>query len=136
MFMTHLISLVFFLAQSGWRQPLAAFTALPLEVQGHVWANIATQYLCIWGVFAVQTHTSALGFTLATTLRKLVSLILSLWYFGHALTFDSTQLASIAAVSAGSMAYPFLRGPAAPAHARVEAEAKRCTSPIQARVVR
>ncbi|XP_062572958.1 UDP-xylose and UDP-N-acetylglucosamine transporter-like [Saccostrea cucullata] len=48
--------------------------------------NILTQYICIRSVFILTTECTALTVTLIVTLRKFVSLILSIFYFNNPFT--------------------------------------------------
>lgn len=48
--------------------------------------NLLTQYICIRSVFILTTECSALSVTLVVTLRKFVSLILSIFYFHNPFT--------------------------------------------------
>ncbi|KAI4219404.1 MAG: hypothetical protein LQ349_008361, partial [Xanthoria aureola] len=47
--------------------------------------NALTQYLCIRGVNLLGARTSALGVTIVLNMRKLASLLLSIWLFGNQL---------------------------------------------------
>jgi len=49
-------------------------------------ANVITQYICIRSVFILTTECSALTVTLVVTLRKFVSLVLSILYFKNPFT--------------------------------------------------
>ncbi|XP_065183348.1 UDP-xylose and UDP-N-acetylglucosamine transporter-like isoform X2 [Sycon ciliatum] len=49
-------------------------------------ANTLTQYVCIRGVFYLTTACPSLTVTLIITLRKFVSLIFSIFFFGNAFT--------------------------------------------------
>lgn len=49
-------------------------------------ANVITQYICIQSVFVLTTECSALTVTLVVTLRKFLSLLLSIWYFNNSFT--------------------------------------------------
>ncbi|KAF6086847.1 solute carrier family 35 member B4 [Phyllostomus discolor] len=48
--------------------------------------NVATQYVCIRGVFILTTECASLTVTLVVTLRKFVSLIVSILYFQNPFT--------------------------------------------------
>ena len=48
--------------------------------------NTLTQYVCISSVFVLTTECTSLTVTLVTTLRKFVSLIISITYFGNKFT--------------------------------------------------
>lgn len=49
--------------------------------------NTLTQYVCISSVFVLTTECTSLTVTLVTTLRKFVSLIISIVYFGNKFTY-------------------------------------------------
>lgn len=48
-------------------------------------ANALTQYLCIRGVNMLGARTSALGVSIVLNIRKLISLLASIWLFGNQL---------------------------------------------------
>ncbi|KAL2094070.1 hypothetical protein ACEWY4_011382 [Coilia grayii] len=48
--------------------------------------NVITQYVCIRGVFILTTECASLTVTLVVTLRKFLSLIISIWYFQNPFT--------------------------------------------------
>ncbi|CAL8375786.1 unnamed protein product [Arctogadus glacialis] len=48
--------------------------------------NVITQYVCIRGVFILTTECASLTVTLVVTLRKFLSLIVSVWYFQNPFT--------------------------------------------------
>jgi len=48
--------------------------------------NVATQYICISGVFILTTECASLTVTLVVTLRKFLSLLFSIWYFSNPFT--------------------------------------------------
>ncbi|KAA6410078.1 MAG: udp-n-acetylglucosamine transporter yea4 [Lasallia pustulata] len=48
-------------------------------------ANALTQYLCIRGVNMLGARTSALGVSIVLNIRKLISLLISIWLFGNQL---------------------------------------------------
>lgn len=64
-------------------------------------ANALTQYICIRGVNLLSARTSALGVTIALNVRKLISLILSIWIFGNELPPGVLVGAAIVFGSAG-----------------------------------
>ncbi|KAL8907578.1 MAG: hypothetical protein Q9207_001315 [Kuettlingeria erythrocarpa] len=47
--------------------------------------NALTQYLCIRGVNLLSARTTALGVTVVLNMRKLASLLISIWLFGNRL---------------------------------------------------
>ena len=48
--------------------------------------NVVTQYICISSVFKLSTECTSLTVTLVVTLRKFVSLVISIFYFGNEFT--------------------------------------------------
>lgn len=51
--------------------------------------NVLTQYACIRGVNLLAAASSALTVTIVLNIRKLVSLLLSIWLFGNRLAFGT-----------------------------------------------
>ncbi|ORX91430.1 UAA transporter [Basidiobolus meristosporus CBS 931.73] len=51
--------------------------------------NILTQYVCISGVHRLTGMATSLTLNLVLTLRKLVSLVISVWYFDNELSFEA-----------------------------------------------
>lgn len=49
--------------------------------------NALTQYLCIRGVYMILSASSSLTLNVALTLRKLASILLSVWLFSHSFLF-------------------------------------------------
>ncbi|XP_076338868.1 ER GDP-fucose transporter [Tachypleus tridentatus] len=49
--------------------------------------NVITQYICIRSVYRITTELSSLSVTLIVTLRKFLSLLLSIFYFQNPFTF-------------------------------------------------
>lgn len=64
--------------------------------------NVLTQYACIRGVNLLAAATSALTVTIVLNIRKLVSLLLSIWLFGNRLA-AGTLLGAIVVFSAGAL---------------------------------
>jgi UDP-xylose/UDP-N-acetylglucosamine transporter B4 len=64
--------------------------------------NVLTQYACIRGVNLLAAAASALTVTIVLNVRKLVSLLLSIWLFGNRLS-PGTLLGAIIVFSAGGM---------------------------------
>merc|ERR1719481_2473265 len=65
------------------------FTLLGLEVPSmliYLALNVATQYICISGVFVLTTECQSLTVTLVITIRKFLSLLFSIWYFSNPFT--------------------------------------------------
>ncbi|KAL8910457.1 MAG: hypothetical protein Q9171_004251 [Xanthocarpia ochracea] len=67
--------------------------------------NAFTQYLCIRGVNLLGARTSALGVTIVLNMRKLASLLLSIWLFGNQLPPGVLVGATIVFGSAGVWAW-------------------------------
>ncbi|OQR74628.1 UDP-xylose and UDP-N-acetylglucosamine transporter-like [Tropilaelaps mercedesae] len=55
---------------------------LPVGI-GALVANVLTQFVCISSVFRLSTECTSLTVTLVVTLRKFISLIISIFYFGN-----------------------------------------------------
>ena len=64
--------------------------------------NVLTQYACIRGVNLLASASSALTVTLVLNIRKLVSLLLSIWLFGNKLS-SGTFLGAFIVFFAGGM---------------------------------
>jgi UDP-xylose/UDP-N-acetylglucosamine transporter B4 len=64
--------------------------------------NVLTQYACIRGVNLLASASSALTVTIVLNVRKLVSLLLSIWLFGNRLS-PGTLVGAIIVFSAGGM---------------------------------
>lgn len=57
------------------------------EVVFYMILNVITQCVCIHGVYSLTSSFGTLTCTLVLTLRKIMSLILSIWYFNNVFTF-------------------------------------------------
>jgi UDP-xylose/UDP-N-acetylglucosamine transporter B4 len=80
--------------------------------------NVLTQYACIRGVNLLAAASSALTVTIVLNIRKLVSLLLSIWLFGNRLAFGTLTGAAIVFFAGGLYSLdgrrkPPLRRPAA-----------------------
>jgi UDP-xylose/UDP-N-acetylglucosamine transporter B4 len=64
--------------------------------------NVLTQYACIKGVNLLAASASALSVTIVLNVRKLVSLLLSIWLFGNKLA-PGTLIGAVIVFSAGAM---------------------------------
>lgn len=104
LFYSHVLSLPLFLPTfpqilSQWRGMLASpplhstglvsgisvspfLQHLPVQL-GYLLVNILTQYLCIRGVHLLNARSSSLTVTIVLNIRKLVSLLLSIYLFGN-----------------------------------------------------
>lgn len=60
---------------------------IPIPVMWvYIIGNMITQYMCIKSVFVLTTECPSLTVTLVVTLRKFISLLFSIFYFGNAFT--------------------------------------------------
>lgn len=64
--------------------------------------NVLTQYACIRGVNLLAAASTALTVTIVLNIRKLVSLLLSIWLFGNRLAFG-TLVGAFVVFSAGGL---------------------------------
>lgn len=64
--------------------------------------NVLTQYACIRGVNLLAATSSALTVTIVLNIRKLVSLLLSIWIFGNRLAFG-TLVGAVIVFAAGGL---------------------------------
>ena len=65
-------------------------------------ANAITQYVCIRGVNLLAARASALTVTIVLNIRKLVSLLLSVWLFDHILS-DGVVLGAAIVFASGAL---------------------------------
>ncbi|KAL2216874.1 putative UPD-GlcNAc transporter (Mnn2-2) [Thermoascus aurantiacus ATCC 26904] len=89
---SHMLSLPFFLPtyphlSSQFRALLSSPPMLSLlsSVVAYLLLNAVTQYLCIRGVHLLSANSSSLTVTIVLNIRKLVSLLLSIYLFGNVL---------------------------------------------------
>ncbi len=64
--------------------------------------NVLTQYACIRGVNLLAAASSALTVTIVLNIRKLVSLLLSIWLFGNRLA-AGTLVGAVVVFAAGGL---------------------------------
>ena len=64
--------------------------------------NVLTQYACIRGVNLLAAVSTALTVTIVLNIRKLISLLLSIWLFGNKLA-PGTLLGAIIVFGAGGL---------------------------------
>lgn len=141
MFYTHLLSLpVFALA---WRDMLYHATMLihgkpailtfseSWSFSVPLWAmlilNLAFQSVCIRGVYMLTTCTNALTLNLTITFRKLMSLLLSVRYFGN--VFTTYHWAASSLVFLGVLVYSLDSKPSAAAKHEESEVLKETTNP-------
>lgn len=65
-------------------------------------ANVLTQYACIRGVNLLAAKSTALTVTIVLNIRKLVSLLLSIWLFGNSLA-QGTLAGAVVVFGAGAL---------------------------------
>lgn len=86
-----------------------------LSSSSHVMAmvalNCATQYVCVVGVYRLVHRTSSFTVNLVLTLRKFMSILVSVFYFGHASKFGWIEWAAIVLVAIAGLAYPLVPKP-------------------------
>ena len=107
--------------QSWSGSTLSAFQiALPQQVLNlpsqpfYLLLNALTQYLCIRGVNLLSAKSSSLTVVIVLNVRKLVSLILSIWLFGNKLPIGVTLGAGVVFAGVGLYALPSSKGKSAP----------------------
>ncbi|KAI3331872.1 UAA transporter family-domain-containing protein [Xylariaceae sp. AK1471] len=84
----------------GW-QKVAEGIHIPSQVT-YLALNVLTQYACIRGVNLLAAASSALTVTIVLNIRKLVSLLLSIWLFGNRLA-TGTLMGAVVVFSAGAL---------------------------------
>jgi UDP-xylose/UDP-N-acetylglucosamine transporter B4 len=76
---------------------------LPIASQiAYLMANVLCQYACIRGVNLLAAVSSALTVTIVLNIRKLVSLLLSIWLFGNSLPVG-TILGAVIVFGSGAL---------------------------------
>ncbi|PAV91044.1 hypothetical protein WR25_01256 [Diploscapter pachys] len=114
MFVTHFAALPFFaLMGSDILRSAERFSQSPHELFGisvpipNMWlnllANCVLQYYCIKFVYQLTSEVESLTVTLVVTLRKFLSLIVSIWWFQNPFTFQHWVGATL--VFAGTLAF-------------------------------
>ncbi|KAF4122388.1 solute carrier family 35 (UDP-xylose/UDP-N-acetylglucosamine transporter), member B4 [Geosmithia morbida] len=83
-------------------------------------ANVLTQYACIRGVNLLAAASSALTVTIVLNVRKLISLLLSIWLFGNSLA-PGTLVGAVIVFSAGGL-YSLGRQPTKPSFEKEKKE--------------
>ncbi|EWC45984.1 hypothetical protein DRE_04777 [Drechslerella stenobrocha 248] len=106
------IKLQFYRLQASEQLPLStllpllpgALSAIKVPKQlFYLCVNAATQYICVRGVNYLAGMSTALTVTIVLNIRKLVSLLLSIWLFGNHL--DSGVITGAAVVFLGAFVY-------------------------------
>lgn len=73
---------------------------VPVQL-GFLALNVLTQYLCIRGVHLLSARSSSLTVTIVLNVRKLVSLLLSIYLFGNQLAVGVLAGAGLVFVGGG-----------------------------------
>ncbi|KAI0165957.1 UAA transporter family-domain-containing protein [Xylariaceae sp. FL1272] len=84
----------------GWRKAAEGFH-VPSQVV-YLALNVLTQYACIRGVNLLAAASTALTVTIVLNVRKLVSLLLSIWFFGNRLA-TGTLVGAVVVFTAGGL---------------------------------
>ncbi|KAF3481917.1 uncharacterized protein GIQ15_04676 [Arthroderma uncinatum] len=82
-FITSVLPLIHFLTNHPSIHPILSM--IPIKI-AYLLLNALTQYICIRGVYLLLAKTSSLTVVIVLNIRKLVSLILSVYLFGNVLT--------------------------------------------------
>jgi solute carrier family 35 (UDP-xylose/UDP-N-acetylglucosamine transporter), member B4 len=97
----RLPELLRFLELSPGKDSSMAMIHIPSQIF-YLVLNVLTQYACIRGVNLLAAAASALTVTIVLNIRKLVSLLLSIWIFGNRLS-PGTLLGAIIVFFAGGL---------------------------------
>ncbi|KIY03356.1 uncharacterized protein Z520_00047 [Fonsecaea multimorphosa CBS 102226] len=101
------------ISSSSWLLDAASFSALVPRPLILLLLNAATQLLCIIGVNRLSAQSSSLTVSIVLNIRKLVSLVLSIWLFGNQLPLGVVMGAVIVFVGGGLYALPGPKRPRA-----------------------
>lgn len=121
LFYSHLLSLPLFLPFASamynsyskmaasdplnWQSSIPAFNYLFAQTPSQLMflgVNVLTQYACIRGVNLLAAMSTALTVTIVLNIRKLMSLLLSIWLFGNTLA-PGTLFGALVVFSAGGL---------------------------------
>jgi len=112
MFYTHALSLPMFLIGSGDiirhigilinQAPVLILTLGGYPIYWSLFSiliiNVFSQYLCLMGVYIVTSNSGTLTCNFAITIRKFVSLIISVFFFNHSFTLSQWIFSGVAFV--------------------------------------
>jgi UDP-xylose/UDP-N-acetylglucosamine transporter B4 len=84
---------------------------LPSSLWPAVLVNVLSQCICVRGVSAIVANSSGVTLQLTLTLRKFLSLVVSIYTFGHYARFGFPHYAALLAATVGGSLYPFLKKP-------------------------
>jgi UDP-xylose/UDP-N-acetylglucosamine transporter B4 len=109
MFYSHVLSLPFFIFMTqDISDSISIFSAKPV-LWIYLILNILTQYFCISGVYRLTMTLGTLTTTLVITVRKFVSLLISLYYFNN--SFTTLHWIATVMVFGGSIAFSLVEEP-------------------------
>jgi UDP-xylose/UDP-N-acetylglucosamine transporter B4 len=126
MFYNHAMSLLGFVFYAS--QIKEQLSTLPSELYVPIAINVLTQYVCIRGIFILVESTSAFTLTFVITLRKFMSLLFSVFWFGHAEKFTAAEWVWTFVTFIGASIYVFAPkpkvAPSAPSSSKTVVKAK------------
>lgn len=111
---------------SAWQRVLAYFNVPPAV--NLLLLNSITQIICISGVHYLSTQTSALTVSIVLNIRKVVSLLLSIWLFGNNLPLGVLIGAAVVFAGGGIYGIPDQQGSKVNMKKVQEAEKRRLAS--------
>nr|CCC94289.1 conserved hypothetical protein [Trypanosoma congolense IL3000] len=106
LFFSHAVGIPLFFLQP--HRLLVEFASVSPDDYVNFLLNAITQFMCVMGVYVVNSQTSALTLVLILTLRKLGTFTLSVIYFEHWHHFTATEWLAMFAALGASALYPFL----------------------------
>ena len=74
----------------------------------YIAANLVTQYLCVSSVYQLVAVVGSFTMTFTITMRKFLSLLFSIFYFGHYRQLSPVEWVAILGIGIAGAAYPFL----------------------------
>jgi solute carrier family 35 (UDP-xylose/UDP-N-acetylglucosamine transporter), member B4 len=110
-FYNHALSVPLYFVDSNRLQDELQVLSSSAYVVAMVALNCAAQYVCVVGVYRLVDRTSSFTVNLVLTLRKFMSILVSVFYFGHASKFGWTEWAAIVVVAIAGLAYPLVPKP-------------------------
>eukprot|EP00762_Andalucia_godoyi_P007609 ANDGO_00765.mRNA.1 UDP-xylose and UDP-N-acetylglucosamine transporter len=131
LFYSHLLSIPMYLSlSSNLSTHIRVFMAQPTMFVA-LFVNVVTQYMCVQGVYLVLSCTNSLTLNVVVTVRKLLSVIISVLVWGNSL--GTSQWLGAIAVFAASAWYGFLpKTPAICSISRAKADTQDSTNPRSA----
>lgn len=118
LFYTHALSIPFFSFMSteiktrfvefsqsedyAWPIRSLGFVKIP-SLWMYAFQNVLTQYFCIAGVYSISSRVSSVTLNIILSIRKLISLVLSIWLFGN--DFNLFHVLGCLLVFSGTLVY-------------------------------